>query len=113
LKGIVVGEVVEKTKHPDADKLSITKVNVGGTELLNIVCGDRMLLPAKSFGCACRLQIISDNRGTFRNKKNQRYACSFRRNICAEDEIGLGTDHDGIISWTKKQLWELPLPNIF
>jgi len=39
LKGIVVGEVIEKEKHPDADKLSITKVNVGAAELLNIVCG--------------------------------------------------------------------------
>ena len=39
LKGIVIGEVVEKEKHPDADKLSITKVNVGASELLNIVCG--------------------------------------------------------------------------
>ena len=39
LKDLVIGEVVEKEKHPDADKLSITKVNVGGEELLPIVCG--------------------------------------------------------------------------
>ena len=39
LKGLVVGEVVEKEKHPDADKLSLTKVNVGTGELLSIVCG--------------------------------------------------------------------------
>src|SRR6202008_4594111 len=39
LQGIVIGEVVEKEKHPDADKLSLTKVNVGGPELLSIVCG--------------------------------------------------------------------------
>ena len=39
LNGIVIGEVVEKEKHPDADKLSVTKVNVGAAELLNIVCG--------------------------------------------------------------------------
>ncbi len=39
LKGMVIGEVMEKEKHPDADKLSLTKVNVGGPELLSIVCG--------------------------------------------------------------------------
>jgi phenylalanyl-tRNA synthetase beta chain len=39
LKGVVVGEVVKKEKHPGADKLSLTKVNVGATELLSIVCG--------------------------------------------------------------------------
>ena len=39
LKGVVVGEVVECERHPDADRLNVTKVNVGGKELLNIVCG--------------------------------------------------------------------------
>ncbi|MGZ3931372.1 MAG: phenylalanine--tRNA ligase subunit beta, partial [Bacteroidia bacterium] len=39
LKGLVVGEVMEKAKHPDADRLNLTKVNVGGEKLLSIVCG--------------------------------------------------------------------------
>ena len=39
LKGLIVGEVIEKEKHPNADKLSVTKVDIGGSELLQIVCG--------------------------------------------------------------------------
>src|SRR5687767_8668251 len=39
LKGLIVGEVIEKEKHPNADKLSVTKVDVGGSGLLQIVCG--------------------------------------------------------------------------
>src|SRR6187397_1605539 len=39
LKGLIVGEVISKEKHPNADKLSVTKVDTGGAELLQIVCG--------------------------------------------------------------------------
>ena len=65
LKGIVIGEVVEKEKHPDADKLSITKVDVGGPELIKYCvwcakCGGRTKSISSNHWC----KIISYNRRT-------------------------------------------------
>ena len=47
LAGLVIGEVLACAKHPDADKLSVTKVSIGGPETLNIVCGAPMWQPGK------------------------------------------------------------------
>ncbi len=98
LKGIVVGEVVEKEKHPDADKLSITKVNVGGPELLNIVCGaPNVAAGQKVLVATIGAKLYPTNGEPFEIKKSKIRGAASEGMICAEDEIGLGTSHDGIM----------------
>ncbi|MBI3519075.1 MAG: phenylalanine--tRNA ligase subunit beta, partial [Bacteroidetes bacterium] len=98
LKGIVVGEVVEKEKHPDADKLSITKVNVGGPELLNIVCGaPNVAAGQKVLVAMIGAKLYPTSGEPFEIKKSKIRGAASEGMICAEDEIGLGTSHDGIL----------------
>jgi len=98
LAGLVVGEVKECGKHPGADKLSLTKVDVGGDELLQIVCG--------APNVAAGIKVVVATVGTklyplggdpFKIKKGKIRGEVSMGMLCAEDEIGLGTDHDGII----------------
>lgn len=98
LKGIVIGEVVEKEKHPDADKLSITKVNVGATELLNIVCGaPNVAAGQKVLVAMIGAKLYPTTGEPFEIKKSKIRGAASEGMICAEDEIGLGTSHDGIL----------------
>jgi phenylalanyl-tRNA synthetase beta chain len=98
LKGIVIGEVVEKEKHPDADKLSITKVNIGGTELLNIVCGaPNVEAGQKVLVATVGAKLYPTTGEPFEIKKSKIRGQASEGMICAEDEIGLGTSHDGIL----------------
>lgn len=98
LKGIVIGEVVEKEKHPDADKLSLTKVNVGGPELLSIVCGAPNVAAGQKVLVATIGAKLHPTTGEpFEIKKSKIRGAVSEGMICAEDEIGLGTSHDGIL----------------
>jgi phenylalanyl-tRNA synthetase beta chain len=98
LQGIVIGEVVEKEKHPDADKLSVTKVNVGGTELLNIVCGaPNVAAGQKVLVATIGAKLYPTTGEPFEIKKSKIRGAVSEGMICAEDEIGLGASHDGIL----------------
>lgn len=98
LKGIVVGEVIEKEKHPDADKLSITKVNVGAAELLNIVCGaPNVAAGQKVLVAMIGAKLYPTTGEPFEIKKSKLRGAASEGMICAEDEIGLGNSHDGIL----------------
>ena len=98
LKGIVVGEVIEKEKHPDADKLSITKVNVGAAELLNIVCGaPNVAAGQKVLVAMIGAKLYPTTGEPFEIKKSKIRGAASEGMICAEDEIGLGNSHDGIM----------------
>lgn len=98
LKGIVVGEVVEKVKHPEADKLSLTKVNVGGPELLNIVCGAANVAAGQKVLVATLGTTIYPVSGDpLKMEKRKIRGAASEGMICAEDEIGVGTSHDGIM----------------
>ncbi|MES2762099.1 MAG: phenylalanine--tRNA ligase subunit beta [Bacteroidota bacterium] len=98
LKGIVVGEVVEKEKHPDADKLSVTKVNVGAPELLNIVCGaPNVAAGQKVLVAMIGAKLYPTTGEPFEIKKSKIRGAASEGMICAEDEIGLGNSHDGIL----------------
>jgi phenylalanyl-tRNA synthetase beta chain len=98
LKGLVVGEVIECEKHPDADKLSITKVDIGTGELLQIVCGAPNVAKGQKVIIATVGSTIYPSAGEPMTMKKAkiRGAESFGM-ICAEDEIGLGTSHAGIM----------------
>lgn len=98
LKGIVVGEVVEKVKHPEADKLSLTKVNIGGSELLNIVCGAANVAAGqKVLVATLGTTIYPVNGEPLKMEKRKIRGAASEGMICAEDEIGVGTSHDGIM----------------
>ena len=98
LDGVVVGEVVECGKHPDADKLSLTKVDAGESELLQIVCGapnvakGQKVLVAK---VGTTLTFTSGEQVKLKRAKIR--GVESAGIICAEDGLGIGTSHDGIM----------------
>ncbi|MDZ4059482.1 MAG: phenylalanine--tRNA ligase subunit beta, partial [Bacteroidales bacterium] len=98
LAGVVVGEVVECAKHPDADKLSVTKVNTGSGELLNIVCGAPNVAAGQKVLVATVGTSLSFSSGeTIKIKRSKIRGVESMGMICAEDELGVGTSHEGIM----------------
>lgn len=98
LEGLVIGEVVTCQKHPNADKLSVTTVNVGAPELLNIVCGAPNVAAGQKVVVATVGTTVHPTDGTpFLIKKAKIRGEESAGMICAEDEIGLGKSHDGIM----------------
>jgi len=98
LKGMVIGEVMEKEKHPDADKLSLTKVNVGGPELLSIVCGaPNVEAGQKVIVATVGAKLYPSTGEPFEIKKSKIRGAVSEGMLCAEDEIGLGESHAGIM----------------
>lgn len=98
LNGLVIGEVLACEKHPDADKLSITKVSIGVEEPLQIVCGAPNVAAGQKVVVATIGTTIYPASGDplTMKKAKIRGAESFGM-ICAEDEIGMGGSHAGII----------------
>ncbi|MDD3685568.1 MAG: phenylalanine--tRNA ligase subunit beta [Bacteroidales bacterium] len=97
LKGFVTGEVLTCAKHPNADKLSITTVNVGGPEILNIVCGAPNVTAGQKVVVATVGTTIYTADGSFEIKKAKIRGEDSAGMICAEDEMGLGSSHAGIM----------------
>ena len=98
LEGIVVGHVVECGKHPNADKLSLTKVNVGTDELLQIVCGaPNVAQGQKVMVATIGTTLYSPEGEAWKIKKGKIRGEESQGMICAEDELGIGNDHSGII----------------
>ncbi len=98
LEGLVIGEIMECGKHPGADKLSITKVDAGGEELLPIVCGAPNVAQGQKVVVATVGATLYPSSGdSFKIKKSKIRGEVSQGMICAEDEIGLGDDHDGIM----------------
>lgn len=97
LEGLVVGEVLEKTQHPNADKLNCTKVNVGGEEALSIVCGASNVDVGQKVVVATIGTVLYDGDDSFKIKKSKLRGELSEGMICAEDEIGLGESHEGIM----------------
>ncbi len=98
LKGVVVGEVVECIRHPDADKLSVTTVNVGAEELLQIVCGaPNVAAGQKVLVATVGTNLTFNNGEQIKIKRSKIRGVESMGMICAEDELGIGTSHDGIM----------------
>ncbi len=98
LEGLVVGEVLECAPHPNADKLKLTKVNVGGEQPLQIVCGANNVAAGQKVVVAQAGTTIYPVTGDPITMKLAKIRGEESQGmICAEDEIGLGTDHAGII----------------
>ncbi|MCK4663648.1 MAG: phenylalanine--tRNA ligase subunit beta [Bacteroidales bacterium] len=97
LEGIVIGEVKTKEKHPDADKLSLTIVDIGRNENLKIVCGAPNVEPGQKVVVATVGTTLYQGNEAFKIKKTKIRGEVSEGMICAEDELGLGTSHDGIM----------------
>ncbi|WP_116107987.1 phenylalanine--tRNA ligase subunit beta [Lewinella sp. IMCC34191] len=98
LEGVVVGHVVECGKHPNADRLSVTKVDIGREEPVSIVCGAPNVAAGQHVPVATVGTTLYPTGGeAFTIKKGKIRGEVSEGMICAEDELGLGTDHDGII----------------
>ena len=98
LKGLVVGHILECNKHPDADRLSLTKVDVGSGEILSIVCGAPNVAAGQKVIVATIGTILYPIEGEpFEIKKSKIRGTASEGMICAEDEIGLGKSHAGIM----------------
>jgi phenylalanyl-tRNA synthetase beta chain len=97
LKGIVIGEVMTKIQHPNADRLSLTTVNIGEDEPLQIVCGAPNVAVGQKVPVATVGTWLYDDDNKFKIKKGKIRGEASLGMICAEDELGLGKGHDGIM----------------
>ena len=94
LKGVIVAEVVECVDHPDSDHLHITKLNVGEPELLQVVCGAPNVAAGQKVLLATVGTVLGED---FKIKKSKIRGVESFGMICAEDELGIGEGHDGIM----------------
>lgn len=101
LEGIVIGEVLTCEKHPDADKLSITTVDIGQAEPVPIVCGAANVAKSQKVVVATvGAMVYPINGEPFQIKKAKIRGQVSEGMICAEDELSLGNSHEGIMVLT-------------
>ena len=106
LHGVVVGEVLTCEEHPDSDHLHITTVDVGGDAPLQIVCGAPNCRQGLKVLCATVGTVLYPNGGEeeFKIKRSKIRGVESLGMLCAEDELGIGESHDGIM--------ELPIDSV-
>lgn len=98
LDGLVIGEVKEMEKHPDADRLNVTQTDIGTGELQQIICGAPNVQPGQKVVVATIGTTLQPGEGEpFTIKKAKIRGVESHGMICAEDEIGVGESHDGIM----------------
>lgn len=98
LKGVVVGEVISCEPHENADRLKVTRVNIGNGEPVQIVCGAPNVAAGQKVPVATVGTTLYDENGEgWEIKKSKIRGESSHGMICAEDELGLGQSHDGIM----------------
>jgi len=98
LKGIVVGKVLTCEQHPNADRLKVTTVDLGDGKPVQIVCGAPNVAAGQKVPVATIGTLLFDDKGeSFKIKKGKIRGEESHGMICAEDELGLGTSHDGIM----------------
>ncbi len=97
LEGLVIGEVLNCEVHENSDHLHVTTVNVGGTEALQIVCGAPNVAAGQKVVVALVGTKLYSGDDTFTIKRSKIRGVESMGMICAEDEIGIGTSHEGII----------------
>jgi len=115
LKGIVIGHVLTCEKHPDADKLKITTVDLGdGNAPVQIVCGASNVAAGQKVPVATIGTKLYDKDGSaFEIKKGKIRGQESHGMICAEDEIGLGNSHDGIMILADDLIPGTPASKVF
>src|SRR5690606_2233334 len=114
LEGVVVGLVLTCEKHPNADKLKITTVDTGEEKPLQIVCGASNVAQGQKVAVATIGTTLYDNEGNpFQIKKGKIRGDDSLGMICAEDELGLGSSHEGILVLDKKAKVGSPVSEIY
>ena len=113
LEGLIIGEVKTCEKHPDADRLSVTTVDVGEEALLNIVCGAPNVAAGQRVVVARVGTTLYEDEKSFQIKKTRLRGVDSEGMICAEDEIGLGNNHDGIMILPDDALVGMPAKAYF
>ncbi|GAA0761634.1 phenylalanine--tRNA ligase subunit beta [Psychroflexus lacisalsi] len=114
LEGVVVGYVESCEPHPNADRLNLTKVNVGQDQLLSIVCGAPNVAVGQNVPVATIGTMLYDEKGQpWPIKKGKIRGEVSEGMICAEDEIGLGKSHDGIMVLGENLIPGTPLNQVF
>lgn len=98
LKGIVVGKVLTCVQHPNADRLKVTTVDLGDGNPVQIVCGAPNVAAGQKVPVATIGTLLYDDKGeSFKIKKGKIRGEESHGMICAEDELGLGSSHEGIL----------------
>lgn len=113
LKGLVVGQVLTCEPHPDSDHLHVTTVDVGGETPLNIVCGAANVAQGQKVIVATIGTVLYNGDESFTIKKSKLRGVPSEGMICAEDEIGVGTSHDGIMVLPKDTKVGTPASKLF
>ncbi|HKM92763.1 MAG TPA: phenylalanine--tRNA ligase subunit beta [Prolixibacteraceae bacterium] len=113
LKGLLIGKVVTCEPHPDSDHLSKTTVDVGTGELLPIVCGAPNVAAGQKVVVATVGTTLYDGDKEFKIKKSKIRGEASEGMICAEDEIGLGVSHDGIMVLDQNAVVGTPAAQFF
>jgi len=114
LEGVVVGHVLSCEKHPDADRLKVTKVDLGTGTPLQIVCGASNVAVGQKVPVATIGTKLIDKEGNeFEIKKGKIRGEESHGMICAEDELGLGESHDGIMVLDEKLKPGTPCAKVF
>jgi len=108
LEGLFIGEVLTCVEHPDSDHLHVTTVNIGQEEPLKIVCGAPNVAAGQKVVVAVVGTKLYDGEEILTIKKSKIRGQESFGMICAEDEIGIGTSHDGIIVLPSDALVGMP-----
>jgi phenylalanyl-tRNA synthetase beta chain len=113
LEGLIIGEVLTKEPHPDADRLNITTVNIGG-EPQQIVCGAPNVAVGQKVVVAIPGTVLYTEDGeAFKIKKSKIRGVESLGMICGPDEIGFGGAHDGIMVLDAEAIAGTPAPEYF
>ncbi|MGC6430447.1 MAG: phenylalanine--tRNA ligase subunit beta [Jejuia sp.] len=114
LKGVIIGEVLSCQKHPNADKLKVASVNIGDDTPLQIVCGAPNVAVGQKVPVATIGTTLYTSEGeAWTIKKGKIRGEESHGMICAEDELGLGASHDGIMILDEKLKVGTPVTDIF
>ncbi len=114
LEGVIVGKVLKCEQHSNADRLKVTEVDLGNDQVVQIVCGapnvaEGQKVPVATIGTV----LYADNGESFKIKKGKIRGEESHGMICAEDELGLGKSHDGIMVLPKDAIVGTPASEIF
>ena len=114
LKGVVAGKVLECGKHPNADRLKVTSIDIGNNEVFEIVCGAPNIEKGQIVPVATVGSKIYTNEGIeIKIKKSKIRGVVSNGMVCAEDEIGLGDSHEGIMVLEKNIKPGTPISDLF
>jgi phenylalanyl-tRNA synthetase beta chain len=114
LKGVVVGKVLTCEQHPNADRLKVTTVDLGNGSPVQIVCGAPNVDSGQTVPVATIGTMLYDDKGeSFKIKKGKIRGEESHGMICAEDELGLGSSHDGIMVLDEDLKAGTPVAEIF